>query len=187
MPNTMRWSTNAFSVLPGKTVLYVDPDESCAVMLHDVWKRLHLVDDLHVVRSREEALAFLDSAEIGNVHLAAIVLDPEAVGEATGTFVRALRKRCGKSRVPIMFWSHDSEKYEVLEGRGIESVHKKPMVLHLIQSLDAACQPAPKTFSRHPGDRLFAHTISVRSCANFAVKVADADSGKWHAGAEVKS
>lgn len=127
MSTSTRTVSKQCSAVGRRSVLCVDPDESYAVMLHDVWQQLQLADDLHIVRSQEEALAFLDAARSGNTLTAAIVLDPEATGEATGAFVRALRKRCGKKRVPIMFWSRDSQKYEVLEGRGIESVHRNSM------------------------------------------------------------
>lgn len=140
-----------------RSILCVDPDASYADILRDAWSQLHLADELHVLNSRETALEFLGSAcgENGQRPLAAVVLDPEATGEETGPFVREVRKHCGKDAVPIVFWSQDGDKYRVLEGRGVESVLKKPMVLRLIQELDAACQLRVQSFLPYNGSRSF--------------------------------
>lgn len=142
-----------------RTVLCVDPDESYAGMLNNAWRQLQLADDLHIVRSREEALQFLESVGDGDTRPAAVVLDPEMTGEETGAFMREVRKHCGKRKVPIMFWSRDSEKYEVLEGLGVDSVLKKPAVLRLVQSLDEACQLGVQQFNPHAGAHVFANTV----------------------------
>lgn len=136
----------------GRTVLCVDPDASYAEMLHNAWQQLRLADDLRVAHSREEALALLDAALDGGSCPAAVVLDPEATGEETGAFMREMRKHCGRAKVPIIFWSQDSEKYEVLEGLGVDSVLKKPAVLRLIQSLDEVCELSVDQFQPFPGN-----------------------------------
>lgn len=136
-----------------RTVLCVDPDESYASMLDNAWRQLQLDDDLRIARSREEALLFLEAARDGGTRPAAVVLDPEVTGEETGAFMREMRQHCGKAKVPIVFWSHDSEKYEVLEGLGVESVLKKPAVLRLVQSLDECCDLGVRNFMPHAGGR----------------------------------
>ena len=137
----------------GRTVLCVDPDASYAEMLHNAWQQLRLADDLRVAHSREEALALLDAALDGGNCPAAVVLDPEATGEETGAFMREVRKHCGRAKVPIVFWSQDSEKYEVLEGLGVESVLRKPGVLRLVQSLHEVCELSVHSFLPFPGDQ----------------------------------
>lgn len=159
MQRNEKWLSDAPGAGIGRTVLCVDPDETYARMLHDAWMKLQFADDLHIVRSPAEAVAFIssDAVQLGLVPLAAVILDPAAIGEETGAFVRAMRKYCGKDSVPLVFWSQDSEKYEVLEGRGVELVLKKPMVLRLIHALDRACQLSVKHFKPFAGNRMYAH------------------------------
>ena len=136
-----------------RAVLCVDTDASYADMLHKAWQQLRLANDLHIARSREEALDILDAALDGGSRPAAVVLDPEATGEETGAFMREVRQHCGRGKVPIIFWSQDSEKYEVLEGLGVESVLRKPGVLRLVQSLHEVCEISVHSFLPFPGDQ----------------------------------
>ncbi len=158
MKKTTRSAKKNLNTPERRTILCVDPDASCAGILHEAWSQLRLADTLHVVPDQEEALKFLASAhgENGQGSLAAVVLDPDATGEETGPFMRKVRKYGGKDAVPIVFWSQDGDKYRVLEGRGVESILKKPMVLRLIQALDAACQLRVQRFHPYKGNSLFA-------------------------------
>ncbi len=163
MQRSIQWSTDGPRTPTGRTVLCVDRDETCAGMLQDAWMQLQFADDLHIVRSQEEALAFLRCAETEQVPLAAVILDPEATGDETGAFVQEVRKHCGKDAVPIMFWSRDSKKHKVQESRSVESVLKKPMVLRLIQSLDTACRLRVRHFKPFAGNCSFVHPARVKS------------------------
>jgi CheY-like chemotaxis protein len=153
----MKKSTTSSSQSCGRperrVVLVVDADSSYADTLSSTWSQLRLADELRVVQSREEALNFLHDSfgSNGSAPIAAVVLDPDATGEDTGAFLREVRKHWGKTRVPTVFWTRDGEKYDVLEGRGVDSVLKKPMVLRLIQALDTACQLRVQRFSPFAG------------------------------------
>ncbi|MCF7838858.1 MAG: hypothetical protein K9N49_09540 [Candidatus Marinimicrobia bacterium] len=140
-----------------RTILCVDSDAAYASLLHDAWRQLHLADELRLARNRASALAFLRSLQGRNGHspLAAVVLDPEATGEETGAFLRELRALCREQAIPIVFWSRDGEKYGLLEGRGVAAVLKKPMVLRLIQVLDATCQLRVQRFRPYAGNISF--------------------------------
>ncbi len=159
MQTSKQWLADVPIAPTGRTVLCVDRDETCAGMLQDAWMQLRFADHLHIVPSQEEASAFLCSVDVqgGPAPLAAVILDPEATGEATGAFVRQVRTHCGKDMVPIMLWSRESRTYKVLEGRSVESVLSKPMVLRLIQSLDAACDLRIQHFKPFTGNRMFTH------------------------------
>ena len=163
MQRSIQWAIDGPRAPTGRTVLCVDRDETCAGMLQDAWMQLQFADDLHIVRSQAEAMAFLRSAELEQVPLAAVIVDPEATGDDTGAFVREVRKHCGKDAVPIMFWSRDSKKHKAQEGRSVASVHKKPMVLRLIQSLDTACRLRVKHFKPFAGNGSFVHPLHVKS------------------------
>lgn len=127
-----------------RTILVVDSNWHDARALQDAWDRLGLLDELRVVGDRVQALEVLRRL---NRHkradksppVAAVVLDPEMTGETTGDFMRAVRRSAGRKQAPVLFWTRDGEKYEVLEGRGVESVLPKETVLRLIQTLDEVC------------------------------------------------
>ena len=165
-----QWLADVPIAPTGRTVLCVDRDETCAGMLQDAWMQLRFADHLHVVHSQEEASAFLCTVDVQgrSAPLAAVILDPEATGEATGAFVRQVRTHYGKDLVPIMLWSRDSRTYKVLEGRSVESVLSKPMVLRLIQSLDAACKLRVQHFQPFAGNSVFEHPNPQPSVGSIA-------------------
>lgn len=113
-------------------------------MLRDAWKKLHLTDRLHVVEDFREALVFMakvDRKIKGAMHagVAAVILDPHITGENTGLFLRAVERITEHRNIPIVLWTGRDKSYEVLEGRGVDSVSPKPYILQLVQRLDAAC------------------------------------------------
>ncbi|MEJ2720514.1 MAG: hypothetical protein P8181_05165 [bacterium] len=125
---------------PRRTILFVDND-TYAEALRDAWFELRLADDFKVVSDGEEALAMLRNAA-GNgtgSPIAAVVLDPDITGEDTGAFLRQVRSSIPGNHTPVVFWTWDTDKYRVLEGRGVDSVLEKPMFLRLIQTLVMSC------------------------------------------------
>jgi len=139
-----------------RTVLFVDHDPEHTLALCNAWSQLRLADELRLAESRDEALEMLQKAGKNKdiPPVAAVVLDPETTGEGTGQFMRDVRKYCGGAKTPVVFWSRNGQQYEVLEGLGVESILRKPMVLRLIQALDAACHLKTHDFPPFPGSAL---------------------------------
>ena len=162
MKRTIRTASKQSGAQDRRIILYMEPDPSFAETLHDAWVQFQFADALHIVHSCDEALQFLNSIQgsRGDAPVAAVVLDPDATGEDTGAFVRDVRKYCGNAQVPIVFWSRNSDKYKVLEGLGVESVLHKPMVMRLIQSLDAACKLKVQHVQPFAGNHGFKHAYS---------------------------
>ena len=145
--------TSYSSASSRRTILCVDPDGLHGNNLYDTWQQLRLADELHIAHSPEEAIRFLDSAGNGSGpgFPVAIVLDPDATGEETGPLVRELKHRCAAESVPVVFWTRNGEMYRVLEGRTVDSVLEKPMILRLIHALDEACGLTIQRFDSGPG------------------------------------
>ena len=136
-----------------RVVLYVDSDGSYADTLSSAWSQLRLDEDLHVVAGRKQALDFLSDTHNrnGSPAVAAVILDPDVTGEETGEFLRKIRRRCPGTPAPVVFWTRDGEKYQVLEGRGVNAVLQKPAVLRMIAALDGACRLRIQRFTPFAG------------------------------------
>lgn len=136
-----------------RTILFVDND-AYADALRDVWSQLRLTAELRVASTHEKALSVLRDAskESSGAPLAAIVLDPEVTGEATGSFLREVQDAVTKHGAAVVLWTRDIAKYGILEGRGADSVLQKPMFLRLIRALDEACRPPAPGFPPTLGD-----------------------------------
>ena len=136
-----------------RIVLYVDGDASYADSMRSVWSQLRLDEGLHIVVGREQALEFLSDADgkNGAPDVAAVILDPDATGDETGDFMREIRRRLSGRPAPVVFWTRDGAKYQVLEGKGVDAVLQKPMVLRLIAALDGACRLRVQPFAPFAG------------------------------------
>ncbi len=146
----------------GRVIVVVDDDAALMEQLKRVWLQLQVADDLHVFSNATDAERDLqDLAAQNNMPpVAAIVLDPDVAGEQTGAFLRAVRHYYGKYQTPVIMWTRDRAKYKVLDGCGADSVLRKPMVLRVIQALDATCQLNWNRFAPYPGNQ------SARTDAN---------------------
>ena len=124
-----------------RCVLVIDSDEKAAQALKEAWERLKLSEELQFVSDRDEAMKIVrtNGKQKSAARMVGVVMDPETTGEETGPFLRELRKHFGSQMTPVVFWTRDGKMYEVLEGRGVESVQRKPAILRVIQALDSAC------------------------------------------------
>lgn len=134
-----------------RTILVVDRNDKCDETLKEAWSRLGLVDELKVEGDSDKALNTLrDGLKArGRRPVAAVVLDPEATGEDTGSFLREVRKSASRRELPVLLWTRDGETYDLLAGKGVDTVLRKPMVLRLIQSLDSACDLRVRSAGAH--------------------------------------
>lgn len=126
-------------------ILVVDGDGGAAP-LKAAWRQLYLSDDLRVVTDPETAIGLLQEAAGGGApSVAAVVLDPDTTGAETGHFLCRARAVPTANPVPMVLWSRDGAKYAALKKNGVASLVRKPMVLRVVQVLDAACG-----LRRHP-------------------------------------
>ena len=133
---------------PNRTILFVDND-GYASALRDVWPELGLGANLKVMQHYEDALTILWDAELkGNgASITAIVVDPEVTGEETGVFLRQVQDTASDNHVPLLLWTRDVERYDVLEGSAVDLVLQKPMFLRLIRALDSANERPRASYS----------------------------------------
>lgn len=125
-----------------RTVILVADNDRYTGSLRGIWSQLHLQDGLDVVSDRRKAVEKIAQARANPdaPDVAAVILEPETTGEETGQFLREIRGAVPERHVPVVFWTRDGKKYDVLEGNGVDSVLQKPRVLRLIHALDSACQ-----------------------------------------------
>ncbi len=141
-----------------KTVLVIDGNAQAVEALHRAWQQLQLAENLHIVMDHDKAVDYLRDYEQkkkeysdDEEEIAAIILDPEMTGEQTGEFMREIRRNKECRDTPILFWTTEERKYQVLEGRGVDAVESKSRILRLIQKLNDECELRVRPFPPFSG------------------------------------